>query len=79
MPKPKRRSAPVALRFNEEKVETARAYLLVLEDGEEAWFPKSQIVSIDWNTGTLQVPRWLAEEKGLLAAEEEDRPPGRLH
>ena len=64
--KPKRRSEPVTLKFISEQVETPKAYLLVLDTGEEAWFPKSQIKSINWDTGELQIPRWLAEETNLL-------------
>lgn len=52
--------------------ETEKAILVRTEDGEEAWVPKSQIlaegttVSSDPDeVGTLSIPRWLAEEKGL--------------
>lgn len=65
--KPRRRSQPVTLHFLAEQVETPKAYLLVMETGEEVWLPKSQIKSINWETGEVQVPRWLAEEKQLLS------------
>lgn len=79
MPRPRRRSVPVTLKFVAEQVETERAYLLVMETGEEVWLPKSQITFLDWENGTLQVPRWLAEEKGLVAPQEDPAPrPHRL-
>lgn len=77
----KRRSEVVVLKFVEERVETARAYLLVMKTGEEVWFPKSQIKNLDWDKGRVTVPRWLAEEKGLLEGNEsggEAAPPTRV-
>ena len=72
----RRRSEPVTLKFVEERVETPRAYLLVMETGEEVWMPKSQI-QVDWDRGTVTLPRWLAEEKQLLGGSEppEESPP----
>lgn len=72
----RRRSEPVTLRFVEERVETPRAWLLVMKTGEEVWMPKSQ-VQIDWDRGTVTLPRWLAEEKELLTAPDNpDHEPG---
>lgn len=46
------------------------AALLVNVEGEEIWIPKSQIdddseVYKKDTEGTLVIPRWLAEEKGI--------------
>lgn len=75
----RRRSEKVTLSFVEERVETQRAYLLVMATGEEVWLPKSQI-TVDWERGQVTLPRWLAEEKDLLgppddAAEDPPKPP----
>lgn len=59
-----------------ENVETLRESdkaLLVAVDGEEVWIPKSAIHDDSevygmlpfGESGTLVIPRWLAEEKGL--------------
>jgi RNase P/RNase MRP subunit p29 len=48
--------------------QTCMAVLLSTGD-EEVWIPKSQIVSRDENkdgTTTLEIPEWLAMEKGLI-------------
>lgn len=75
----KRRSEKVMLPFTEERVETPRAYLLVMATGEEVWLPKSQ-VEVDWDKGMVAMPRWLAEAKDLLPppAEPEEPKPHRL-
>jgi hypothetical protein len=46
------------------EAETPKAWLLVV-DGQKEWFPKSRC---DFDSGTmiLEVPRWLAMEKGLI-------------
>jgi hypothetical protein len=44
------------------KHETPKAWLAILEDDKEVWFPKSQC-KMDGNT--LSVPGWLLKEKGL--------------
>lgn len=47
--------------------ETDAAYLFdIYGDGEkEVWIPKSQI-ELDEEDCTFNIPRWLAEEKGLI-------------
>jgi hypothetical protein len=45
------------------KHETPKAWLTILEDNQEIWFPKSQC-KIDGTT--ISAPRWLVKEKGLL-------------
>jgi SH3-like domain-containing protein len=51
--------------------ETEKAILVRTADGDEAWVPKSQLVAegtdVDGtgDVGTIAIPRWLAEEKGL--------------
>lgn len=64
------RFAPFRVRV-EVLAETARALLVVLEDGdgEKVWVPKSQLktgtgVENPGDKGDLVVPRWLAVEKG---------------
>ncbi len=54
------------------RVETPKAILIIEEEtGEEFWLPKSQIQNCDeedFGVGCvmeLQLPLWLAEEKGL--------------
>ena len=53
---------------------TDKAGLYKTADGDEHWIPFSQIsddsVDRDGDTGTLRIPRWLADEKGLDAEEE---------
>jgi hypothetical protein len=44
--------------------------LLVEIDGEDHWIPKSQVqagtdVEDEGDIGTIVLPKWLAEEKGL--------------
>lgn len=48
------------------KHETDMAWLLVShETGEEAWVPKS-VAEFYEDDGEVTMPRWMAEEKGLL-------------
>jgi len=55
---------------------TNKAYLMVDDNGEEYWIPKSQVISISYGRNvtikerpaqevTIEIPRWLVEEKGL--------------
>lgn len=48
----------------EYKHETDKAWLLVI-DGEEYWLAKSQC-DYDEEEMVVEIPDWLAEEKGLL-------------
>lgn len=43
------------------KHETPKAWLAIMEDDREIWFPKSQC---ELNDGVLSVPEWLMKEKG---------------
>lgn len=50
--------------------ETDKAFLLLLDDGEEIWCPFSQIADIDqYAVGdkncTVSISKWLADQKGL--------------
>ncbi len=49
--------------------ETPKALLVAMSsDGgeeEEVWIPKSQVASLDVDTGEVWLPLWLAEKKGL--------------
>ena len=43
--------------------ETDAAYLLSLDNGEEEWFPKSQL---QWEgTELWSIPKWLAQTKDM--------------
>lgn len=64
------RNEPVEIAVTDVIAETVMAILCVIE-GEHVWIPQSQIdgSSEVWkygDEGTLVIPRWLAEEKGLL-------------
>ncbi len=53
------------------KRETDKAFLVVVDDDEEVWLPKSQISHPDdYSEGdtdcTISITEWLAEEKGLV-------------
>lgn len=58
-------------RINDCRVKRATDKAILVEvDGEEAWIPQSQIddeseVWKDGDEGTLVIPLWLAEAKGL--------------
>jgi len=60
----------VEVEFDAVKASTDKA-VLILVDGEEYWIPKSQIGDLYENEGrfatggSLTIPEWLAEEKGL--------------
>lgn len=60
---------PVYIEDVEAIAETPDA-LLIEKDGVEVWIPKSQIhddseVYEEDHVGTLVIPEWLAEDKGL--------------
>lgn len=61
----RRAKTGVWIQFDREKYESPKAHLLVLPDEREVWVPKSQVLSVDWDTGQMQLPLWLAEEKGI--------------
>lgn len=49
--------------------ETDRAILIRGADDVEQWIPKSQVQSVDGDVGesvTIEIARWLAEERGLV-------------
>ena len=54
--------AEITLNIQSVKRETPKAWLAILKNGSEIWFPKSQC-SIDDNSLTL--PDWLAKAKGI--------------
>ena len=50
------------------KRETAAAVLVIDDDGEEIWFPLSQVDSMHFDKnskGTIVVTDWIANQKGL--------------
>jgi len=52
------------IEYSRIKSETDKAWLLILDDGEREWFPKSVCV-LDKENFEIEVPMWLAEQKGL--------------
>lgn len=56
------------------KRSSAKAGLYVFEDESEEWIPFSQVaegsVDKDGDTGTLYIPRWLAEDRNIEYEEE---------
>lgn len=56
------------------KRSSEKAGLYVFEDGGEEWLPFSQVaagsVDKDGDTGTLWIPRWLAEDRDIEYDEE---------
>ena len=50
--------------FDELIHETEMAWLMQLHLDDPVWLPKSQ-VTVHWGDRTVEVPLWLAEEKGL--------------
>ena len=65
------RFEPVEVEVEKVIAETDKAIgIIVDEDDEPTWIPKSQIadeseVQAKGDHGTMIIPRWLAEEKGL--------------
>jgi hypothetical protein len=64
------RDEPVEVEVDRVEVETDKA-IMFSKDGEEFWIPKSKIsedseVEGLGDSGTLVIPWWLAEEKGLV-------------
>ena len=55
--------------FDDITKETDNAFLVVLEDGEQVWLPKSQISDADdyevGDSGTMSITEWIAEQKGI--------------
>ncbi len=49
---------------------TEKAFLLTMESGEELWFPKSQC-KLNERTSEVEVPKWMAVDKGLIEEDEE--------
>ncbi len=45
---------------------TDKAYLMTFENGEEVWFPKSQ-VHVDTKDKDITLPLWLVEKNGLTS------------
>lgn len=45
--------------------QTTDAWLIETDSGDEVWLPKSQC-ELDEDDNTVEVPEWLAIEKGLV-------------
>ena len=56
---------PVVIDFDEIKHETELAYLFVIDDNE-VWLPKSQCLTLDVEAREVEIPEWLAVDKGLV-------------
>lgn len=54
----------VELKFDEEVGSTAKAICLKFDE-QLVWLPKSQLESLDLVNNVVELPRWLALEKGL--------------
>jgi hypothetical protein len=58
----------VSITFHKVIKETDAAILIELSDNPfspiREWIPKSQILG-DWDENVIEIPRWLAEKKGL--------------
>jgi len=55
------------------KAETPKALCILLPDGREEWFPKSQVspeseVASEGDRGTLVVSEWIAQQKELVSS-----------
>ena len=63
---------PQQVRFQYEQVlaETDGAILFEVEDGLEVWVPRSQIGEWDVEEHTVEIPRWLAEDKEIECVDE---------
>jgi len=66
----------VTVNFDKIKVETAKAFLLILDDeeGTEVWIPKSQMADPEDykegdQNGSVSVTEFIAREKGLEVSE----------
>lgn len=56
---------PVEICFAELVRETDKAWMFKTDDGDAVWLPKSQC-ELDEDELLVQVPEWLAIEKGLV-------------
>jgi len=54
----------IQISFSEIKATTEKAYLIRFEDGEEVWFPKSQ-VHVDKEDYDITLPSWLVDKNNL--------------
>lgn len=69
MPKEWRSKDPYKVHYDKEVLERPKSYLLDFGGGNEQWIPKSEITDKgEEKDGTqwLEIPEWLAYEKGLL-------------
>lgn len=54
----------IQISFSEIKASTEKAYLICFEEGEEVWFPKSQ-VHVDKEDRDITLPSWLVDKNNL--------------
>jgi hypothetical protein len=54
----------ISLDYDSVEDETSKAYLVRIE-GDDYWLPKSQIGEMNADDYTIELPVWLAKEKGL--------------
>lgn len=51
------------------KYQTSNVYMILDDDGDKVWLPKSQVEVVDVISDMeyeLSMPRWLAEEKEIV-------------
>lgn len=71
--------ASVSISVKSVQRETPKALLVALENGQEIWMPKSQImsgseVSSEGDSGEMKISEWIAGEKGLLGNNDPEVP-----
>ena len=67
-PKSKQKQPPATVVVQGAEIQTVKGKAVrVLWDSKRVWLPKSQI-SVNSETGDITMPKWLARNKGMLAA-----------
>ena len=67
-PKAKQKQRPQSVVVSGAEIQTMKGKAVrVLWDSKRVWLPKSQI-SVNSETGDITMPKWLARNKGMLAA-----------
>lgn len=73
-PKAKKQQSPATVIISGAEVQTMKGKAVrVLWDSKRVWLPKSQI-NVNSETGDITMPRWLARNKGMIAAPKADAP-----
>ena len=73
-PKAAKRQPPQSVIISGAEVQTMKGKAVrVLWDSKRVWLPKSQI-NVNSETGDITMPKWLARNKGMIAAPKADAP-----